>query len=333
MWTAEGQIQFLGRVDSQVKVNGLRIELDEIDGALLGHPRIHQAATIVVERADGIRRLVAHLRCDWERPPVQELRTHLKSTLPDYLIPSEFVAVPEIPMTKAGKTDRAALAVPAHDHRDAPAARAFVPPRTEDERRVAAVLGTALGRPVGMRDDLYVGVDRAATAVFLADRLSEHWQTPVAPSAVYRQDTPEDLCGLAAAAVDRATAPDGSAAPDSAGAGSLESVLLRLWSEALQCPVRPDDDFFALGGYSMLAAQLCAQIRDLCQVELPLTAFFEAPTVRELAAAITSLGAGDDQRYQPIAAEVPPASLAGLLDEIEHLSDEEAAALAAETEQ
>jgi amino acid adenylation domain-containing protein len=221
-WTAEGLIQYLGRADSQVKVNGLRIELGEIDAALLRHPRVLDAATVVVRLGDSAARLAACVCYAAEQPSPAELRDHLAGILPAYMIPGEFVTVPEIPLTGAGKTDHKALDGLVSNSRGT---SDFVLPRTEAERQADAVVQAVLGRPVGMLDDIYLGVDRAAAAVLIADRLSVRWRMTLAPAAVYRLQTVRELCQLMPTAGTLATVNLGAVTePDETLLASIESM-------------------------------------------------------------------------------------------------------------
>ncbi|MEU8825292.1 amino acid adenylation domain-containing protein [Streptomyces sp. NPDC048636] len=108
----DGELDYLGRLDNQVKLHGYRIEPGEIEAALCGHPGVAEAVVVVREDRPGDRRLVAYLV---PRPPgarPADLRTHLLADLPDYMVPSAFVELEAIPLTANGKTDRAALPRP-----------------------------------------------------------------------------------------------------------------------------------------------------------------------------------------------------------------------------
>ncbi|MBW8853152.1 MAG: amino acid adenylation domain-containing protein, partial [Bradyrhizobium sp.] len=110
-WLATGDLDFLGRLDQQVKVRGFRIEPGEIEAALARHPAVAQAAVVVM--GDGVaRRLVAFLvaRGETPIPDAADLRAFLGSTLPDYMMPSVFVEIGALPLTPSGKVDRRALA-------------------------------------------------------------------------------------------------------------------------------------------------------------------------------------------------------------------------------
>jgi amino acid adenylation domain-containing protein/FkbH-like protein/thioester reductase-like protein len=151
-WRADGAIEFLGRNDHQVKIRGLRIELGEIEARLAEHARVAEAAVIAREDAPGEKRLVAYMTCPdpLDAPRVDELRDYLKSLLPEYMIPSAFVLLEQIPLTSTGKVDRRALPPPAAN---AYATRRYEPPLGVLEETVAAIWCELLGIECIGRDD------------------------------------------------------------------------------------------------------------------------------------------------------------------------------------
>jgi hypothetical protein len=149
-YLVDGNIEFLGRKDEQVKLRGFRIELGEIDLALRGLPAINDATTVLLEPQ---QRLVAYvITKDGLAPADDELRQSLREMLPEYMVPSTFVAVDKFPLTPSGKIDRRLLALrramPAIAPRSAKKAKA----RNGTEQIIASVWQRALGEQV-------VGVD------------------------------------------------------------------------------------------------------------------------------------------------------------------------------
>lgn len=120
-WTAEGTIEFLGRVDRQVKIRGHRIELGEIEAVLGRHPAVRQCVVSSVPGPDGRPRLVAHLspRGASAPPTAEELAQALRERLPDYMVPARFVVLDQLPVTANGKIDHAALTAAPADARSA----------------------------------------------------------------------------------------------------------------------------------------------------------------------------------------------------------------------
>ncbi|WP_160710767.1 non-ribosomal peptide synthetase [Chitinophaga solisilvae] len=151
-WLPDGNIEFLGRIDDQVKVRGFRIELGEIENVLPQYDAIEQAAVVVKADAGGNRRLVAYLvvRPEFDR---EAMSTWLKGILPEYMIPSFFITLDEMPLTPNGKIDRKALPDP-----DATAllATAYIAPRNELEARMAVIWQDMLGiSRVGINDNFF----------------------------------------------------------------------------------------------------------------------------------------------------------------------------------
>ncbi|MEG4490496.1 amino acid adenylation domain-containing protein [Microcoleus sp. D3_18_C4] len=193
----DGNIEFIDRVDRQVKLRGFRIELGEIEAALSHHPSVREAAVLLQENEPGNQRLVAYIVSHsklsvQDSQLIESLRSFLKEKLPEYMIPSAFVLLKALPLTPNGKIDRQALPAPS----------------------IAANF-----------TDTFVG-------------------------------------------------------PRTAG----EEILAGIWSQLLNLKqVGIHDNFFDLGGHSLLITQLLAKVREIFQVELPLRVLFESPTVAGLA--------------------------------------------------
>jgi amino acid adenylation domain-containing protein len=150
----EGALEYLGRIDRQVKVRGFRIELAEIEGALAQHPAVAEAAVGVDERRAGERALVAWwVARPGEGATAAELRGFLKERLPEPMVPSLFALLPALPRNASGKLDRRALPVP---RREATQAGGYEAPATPAEEAVAYVWRDVLGVPrVGRQDDFF----------------------------------------------------------------------------------------------------------------------------------------------------------------------------------
>ena len=190
----DGNVQFLGRSDFQVKVRGFRIELGEIETILAQHPAVQQAVVVAREDTAADKRLVAYvIPVVGQDCSASELRTHIKHELPEYMVPSAFVRLKKFPLTPNGKVDRKNL--PAPEYAPSEVGGEYVGPRT-----------------------------------------------------------------------------------------TVEEVIAGIWAEVLKMDrVGMADNFFELGGHSLLATQVVSRVRLALQVELPLRALFEAPTVPGLA--------------------------------------------------
>jgi amino acid adenylation domain-containing protein len=194
----DGNIEYLGRIDGQVKVRGFRIELGEVETALSQCPGVREVAAIVREDIPGDKRLVAYLVVNRDLS-TNELRTWLKQKLPEYMIPTVFVILESLPLTPSGKVDRRFLPIPDASRRDLEAS--YVAPQTEIERQI-----------------------------------------------------------------------------------------IKIWSEILKLEkIGVCDNFFDLGGYSLLGTQVITRMRQLFSVELSLRVLFELPTVAELANRVENL--------------------------------------------
>ncbi len=189
-WRDDGAVEFLGRSDHQVKLRGLRIELGEIEAAIVASGLASQAAVIVREDRAGDRRLVAYLQPSADFDAVA-LRASVAAQVPDYMVPSAFVALADWPVTANGKLDRDALPVPAFE------AGAFVAPRTPTETALAALFADALGvARVGADGDFFALGGDSLLAVHLLLAIQQRFGRDPGLGALFATPTVE---GLAAA--------------------------------------------------------------------------------------------------------------------------------------
>lgn len=195
----DGDLEYLGRADDQVKVRGFRIEPAEIETALLDHPSVHATAVLLETSSGGDRRLLAYVVPQPNgRVDVAALREHLRDRLPEYMIPAGFAVIDALPLNENGKLDRRRL--PAFDAR---------PPESSD---------------------------------------------PIAPRT------------------------------------TTEVALAEIWRSTLEIPgLSVADNFFDVGGHSMLAVKIVSRAREHFGVELPVATLFHAPTIAKFAAVIDGL--------------------------------------------
>ncbi|HJT30076.1 MAG TPA: amino acid adenylation domain-containing protein, partial [Pyrinomonadaceae bacterium] len=152
---ADHNIEFMGRVDTQVKVRGFRIELGDIEFALSQHSDVGEVVVIVREEQPGDKRLVAYLTPRQEKlPSVDELEKYLHERLPDYMKPAAFVPLKAMPLTPNGKIDRRRL--PAVQYTEHTRDEAFTLPRNPVEQALAGVWSEVLGvKSIGVRDNFF----------------------------------------------------------------------------------------------------------------------------------------------------------------------------------
>lgn len=195
----DGMLDILGRLDDQVKINGVRIELGELNAALLEHPQVKSGVVIARKNADQQYELVGYVVTDKDAPvSAADLRRHFADRFPAAMVPRSFVYLDKLPLNANGKVDRRALPAPAET----------------------------------------------------ADESADH----------DRVELPRDM---------------------------TEARLLAIWRKLLKVErIGVNDDFFALGGYSMLAVRMFAQIHEEFGVQLPLTSLFKKATIEHLAALI-----------------------------------------------
>ncbi|QRO01345.1 amino acid adenylation domain-containing protein [Archangium violaceum] len=190
-WRTDGSLDYLGRIDFQVKLRGYRIELGEIESVVAQYPAVREATVVAREDVPGDKRLVAYVVArEGHTLEVPALRAFLGDKLPKYMVPSAFVALPTLPLNSNGKVDRRAL--PAPD--GAEWKESFVAPRNALEQRLARMWEELLGvRPVGVRSNFFELGGHSLLAMRLQARLREETGKTVPVAALFQAPTVEEL--------------------------------------------------------------------------------------------------------------------------------------------
>ena len=191
----DGNIEFLGRIDHQVKVHGFRIELGEVEEALRRHEKLQDMVVVARDDPSGGNRLVAFLVSAAEEPPtVGQLRSFLLETLPDYMVPSAFVYLDALPLTPNGKVDRKALPEVSGERPEL--AREYVAPRNELETQLAEMAGILLGLDqVGVEDNFFELGGHSLLAAQFISRVRERLGVEVPLQVLFEKAT---ISGVAA---------------------------------------------------------------------------------------------------------------------------------------
>jgi acyl carrier protein len=237
----EGNLEFLGRVDNQIKLRGIRIELGEIESVLCSHSSIH-AAVVSVSEAEGAERLIAYIVPTSSGLASSELRRFVRDKLPEHMTPASFVMLATLPLLPNGKVDRRALPEP--DQARPGVEREYVAPRNSMEEKLASIM----------------------IEVLKVERIGVH------------------------------------------------------------------DNFFEMGGHSLLGMQVVARVRKVFQVELPLRSLFEEPTIAGLRPEIEKA----EKRIENSTISAPirrssPSRREQLLAKLDRLTDDEVNALLSAT--
>ena len=185
----DGNLEFHGRVDHQVKVRGFRIELGEIETALNHHPAISEAVVIACEDQQGAQRLVAYVTGDGKRElSARELRAFLKQRLPAFMVPSTFMMLEALPLLPNGKVNRCGLPKP--DQSRPTLDEDFVAPRTSIEEAMANLWKEVLGlAQVGIHDDFFELGGDSLRSMQLISRVRETFQAELPPHIIFNMPT------------------------------------------------------------------------------------------------------------------------------------------------
>jgi amino acid adenylation domain-containing protein len=180
-WNAQGQLDYLGRIDHQVKVRGFRIELGEIEAQLLAQPEVREATVIAREQA-GATMLVAYLSAQENHAiDTAGLRTRLGQVLPDYMVPAAFVVLPHLPLNANGKVDRKALPEP-----ERASERVYEAPQGEVEEALAAAWADVLEvAKVGRQDDFFGLGGHSLSVLSVQTRMQRQFSSMQVPLKVY----------------------------------------------------------------------------------------------------------------------------------------------------
>ncbi|MEU9560406.1 condensation domain-containing protein, partial [Streptomyces fumanus] len=189
-WSADGVLEFAGRVDEQVKIRGFRIEPAEVEAVLAAHESVRQAAVIAREDQPGVKRLVAYVVGEVDE---EELRRYVAEKLPEYMVPSAFVELDAIPLTRNGKLDRAALPVP--DLAGRTTGRA---PATPTEEVLCGLFAEVLGlERVGADDSFFALGGDSLVAMRLIARVRSVLDAEVSVRDLFTDPTVEGLARIA----------------------------------------------------------------------------------------------------------------------------------------
>jgi amino acid adenylation domain-containing protein len=173
----DGQIEFCGRVDHQVKIHGFRIELGDIESALLAHPRVQDVIVVAREDTPGDKRLAAYVvpapeSAAHQANLTEELRSFLKNRLPAYMIPAAFVTLEALPVNANGKVDRQQL--PAPDQRPTPENHRYVKPNNPLQYQLVQIWEELFDtRPIGVRDNFFELGGHSLLSVRMMDRIEQ----------------------------------------------------------------------------------------------------------------------------------------------------------------
>ncbi len=186
-WRPDGQLEFLGRIDEQVKLRGNRIELGEIEALLCTHAQVNACAVVLRDKEPASRQLVAYIVPREGMAPA-ELRRYLREGLPQYMVPSRFIMLPALPLSPSGKVDRRALPAPDDTH-ERPGGEEAAPRNEIEEQLVHAWSELLKVSRVGIHDDFFDLGGHSLLAVELFARIEKRFQRRLPMASLVRHGT------------------------------------------------------------------------------------------------------------------------------------------------
>ena len=191
----DGNVEFLGRADDQIKVRGFRVELGEIEATLARHASVRQAVVVAKTDAQGEKRLIAYVVGP---SPKEDLRAYLKEQLPDYMVPTAIIPLQRVPLNANGKVDRQSLLEPEKFQTQS---NGYVAPRTAAETKIAEIWGEVLGNErIGLGEDFFEIGGHSLAGIQVMSRILNHFHVKLEVGALFDFPTIEGL----AQAVERA---------------------------------------------------------------------------------------------------------------------------------
>ncbi|QKI81708.1 non-ribosomal peptide synthetase [Kroppenstedtia eburnea] len=202
-YLSDGNLEYLGRVDDQVKLRGYRIEPGEIQGVLLQHPAVAEAIVILREDSPGDQRLVAYVTVseghEWN---LRDVKQHLAELLPSYMVPSAIVVLDALPLTLNGKVNRQLLPPPSHDPREG----GDMAPRTPTEERLATIFADVLSvEQVGVHDHFFERGGHSLLVIQVLSRIRSTWNIELSVGALFEAPSVAELAEQVDRAVSEST--------------------------------------------------------------------------------------------------------------------------------
>jgi amino acid adenylation domain-containing protein len=184
----DGNIQYLGRIDNQVKVRGFRIELGEIEAVLSQHPYVRSAVAIAREDKSGVKHLFAYVMPDIKEPTSDELYFFLKQKLPDYMMPASFTFLQAFPLSPNGKVDRRGLPIP--DAGRPELSQTFVAPRSATEELLAEIWSEILGvEKIGIHDNFFDLGGHSLRVIQVVSRIRQTFDLEISVRHLFQNPT------------------------------------------------------------------------------------------------------------------------------------------------
>lgn len=315
-WLPTGDIEYIGRIDNQVKLRGFRIELGEIEIEIMKVAGVKNTAVTVV--SDGGNKFICAYFVAEDSVTADSIKKEITQNLPEFMVPSHFVKLAEMPVNASGKIDRKAL--PAPNVKDEKSSSDFVSPEGETELKLASLWKETLGAEnIGALDNFFKIGGHSLKMVLIQAKIESVFGCRLSVRTLFENCSLRDMAARidAARASGAAKTAGGGAAEDAKRPGvteagntvrrgasdpawvrpetEIEERLVRVWEDALGVKgVGAADNFFAIGGHSLKMVSLQYKIEKEFAVRVSIKKLFDSASVRAMAGLITEAAAASE---------------------------------------
>ena len=295
---ADGNIQFLGRIDNQVKIRGFRVELGEIEATLQNYSLIKDVVVISIEVNPGDLRLVAYfVPLEANQVEIDDIRNYVVGLLPEYAIPSAFIPLETFPITVNGKIDKQSLPTPEWQTKQKK--DNFIVSTTSVEIELTRIWQNVLQQEqISTEDDFFAIGGHSLLAVQVSNQIAQKLKIDISLKKIFEYPTIKQL----SREIEKLSLNNPKTATLNT---SVETELIKIWQDVLQQPVSVEDDFFAIGGHSLLAVQVSNQIAQKLKIDISLKKIFEYPTIKQLSQQIENLTVNKNDTTTPVSSPNP----------------------------
>ncbi|HPG58076.1 MAG TPA: amino acid adenylation domain-containing protein, partial [Candidatus Wallbacteria bacterium] len=286
-WLPDGNIEYIGRIDNQVKLRGFRIELGEIEIEIMKVKGVKNAAVTLA--ADGDNKFICAYIVAEKSLTHETIKKEISQNLPEFMIPNYFISLDEMPVNASGKIDRKALPAP---RIKSEAKSDYIAPAGECELRLAALWKETLAIDnVGALDNFFKIGGHSLKAVILQAKIEKEFGLRMSIKKIFDNPSLRDMAAFIEAGVSAPAMKKKKSSDMAAFENGVEEKIVKIWEEVLSLDgICALDNFFKIGGHSIKMVSLQYKIEKEFGVRVPVKKLFEMPTARLQAEFIINAG-------------------------------------------